>query len=121
MLRLHVSLLVVLTLAPSVLGQAALGLPTMLPDPTSAVAQPAAVHEVQQAQPTDKMSVLEQKLDAISKNLTVTTADPSIKLVLGGAVIADFLYNSARPVAPGTPFLLTPAPFDGFRQSTFDA
>ncbi|HMF16679.1 MAG TPA: hypothetical protein VKE98_05695 [Gemmataceae bacterium] len=72
-------------------------------------------------QPPDKMSLLEQKLDAISKNLTVTTADPSIKLVLGGAVIADFIYNSARPVSPGTPFFLTPGPFDGFRQSTFDA
>src|SRR5262245_18241131 len=122
MLRLHVSFLVFLVLAQSALGQATLGPPTMLlPDPTSAVAQPAALQEAQQAQPPDKMSVLEQKLDAISKNLTVTTADPSIKLVLGGAVIADFLYNSARPVAPGTPFFLTPAPFDGFRQSTFDA
>lgn len=72
-------------------------------------------------QPPDKLSLLEQKLDAISKNLTVTTADPSIKLVLGGAVIADFLYNSARPVAPGTPFFLTPGTVDGFRQRTFDA
>src|SRR5262245_60376030 len=39
------------------------------------------------AQP-DKLAALDQKLDALSKNLTVITADPSIKIVLGGAIIA---------------------------------
>src|SRR5690348_15090748 len=38
----------------------------------------------------DKLAALEQKLDALSKNLTVTTADPNIKIVVGGAIIADF-------------------------------
>jgi hypothetical protein len=79
------------------------------------------------AQPTDtakapdKFAVLDQKIDAVSKNLTVVTGDPSIKMVLGGAIISDFLFSSARPVAPGTPFFLTPAPAAGFRQNTFDA
>src|SRR5262249_40427484 len=31
------------------------------------------------------------------------------------------LFNSARPVAPGTPFFLTPGPLRGFNQDTFDA
>jgi hypothetical protein len=70
---------------------------------------------------TDRLAVLDQKLDVISKNLTVVTGDPSIKIVLGGAIIADFLYSGARPVAPGTPFFLTPGPVAGFRQQTFDA
>jgi hypothetical protein len=69
----------------------------------------------------DKLTALDQKLDAITNNLTVTTADPQIKVVIGGAVIADFLFNSARPVAPGTPFFLAFGPPPGFRQETFDA
>ncbi|MGF1581013.1 MAG: hypothetical protein ACFCD0_16740 [Gemmataceae bacterium] len=59
-------------------------------------------------------------LDLVSKNLTVLTLSKDIKLILGGAVTADFLYNSARPVAPGTPFLLTPGSAFGFSQDTFD-
>jgi hypothetical protein len=69
----------------------------------------------------DKLATLEQALDALTKNLTITTGDPSVKVVLGGAIIADFLFSSARPVAPGTPFFLTSGPLPGFRQSTFDA
>jgi hypothetical protein len=69
----------------------------------------------------DKLAALDQKLDALSKNLTVTTADPSIKMVLGGAITTDYLYSSRREVAPGTPFFLTPGPVAGFRQQTFDA
>jgi hypothetical protein len=69
----------------------------------------------------DKLAVLDQKLDAIAKNLTVVTADPSIKVVVGGAIIADFLYSSRRPVAPGTPFFLTQGPLFNFHQQTFDA
>jgi hypothetical protein len=69
----------------------------------------------------DKLAALDQKLDALSKNLTITTGDPNIKVIFGGAIIADFLFNSARPVAPGTPFFLTPGPLPGFHQQTFDA
>jgi hypothetical protein len=84
--------------------------------PVQAGAEPEAPKTI-----PDKLAVLDQRLDAISKSLTVTTADPNIKLVLGGAVIADFLYSRARPVAPGTPFFLTPGPPPDFRQQTFDA
>src|SRR5262245_9240549 len=69
----------------------------------------------------DKLTGLEQKLEALSKNLTITTGDPEIKVVFGGAIIADFLFNSRRPVAPGTPFFLTAGPLPGFHQQTFDA
>ena len=51
----------------------------------------------------------------------VVTRDPCVRLILGGAITADFLYNSARPVAPGTPFFLFPGPIGGFNQDTFDA
>jgi hypothetical protein len=69
----------------------------------------------------DKLAALDQKVDALSKNLTITTGDPNNKVVFGGAIIADFLFNSRRPVAPGTPFFLTAGPLPGFRQQTFDA
>src|SRR5262245_25051869 len=49
----------------------------------------------------DKLGELDQKLDAISKAITITTADPNIKVVFGGAIIADFLWSRARPEAPG--------------------
>lgn len=60
-------------------------------------------------------------LAELAKNITVSTGDPDFKLLLGGAVVADVMYHSARPVAPGTPFFLTPdSPF-GHDQGTFDA
>jgi hypothetical protein len=73
------------------------------------------------AMDADQLKALDQKIDAVTKNLTVTTADSSIKIVVGGAIIADFFYDSARPVAPGVPFFLTPGPVAGFRQNTFEA
>jgi hypothetical protein len=69
----------------------------------------------------EKLATLEKTVTEISKKLTVVTADENFKIVLGGAIIADFLYNSARPVAPGTPFFLTPGPAPGFHEQTFDA
>jgi hypothetical protein len=45
--------------------------------------QPQEVSEDAPAPKTDKLSELDQKLDGLSKNLTVVTADPSIKIVLG--------------------------------------
>jgi hypothetical protein len=69
----------------------------------------------------DNLAALEKTVTELSKKLTVTMADENYKVVVGGAIIADFLYNSARPVAPGTPFFLAPGPAPGFRQQTFDA
>jgi hypothetical protein len=64
---------------------------------------------------------LTKTVEVLSKKLTVVSADENFKLILGGAIIADFMYNHARPVAPGTPFFLFPGPAPGFRQQTFDA
>src|SRR5262245_52629702 len=69
----------------------------------------------------EKLAALEKSLTELSKKLTVVTADENFKLILGGTITADFLFNSARPVAPGTPFFLTPGPLRGFNQDTFDA
>ena len=73
------------------------------------------------AKPQDKLATIDQTLDTISKNLTITTADPNIKMVLGGTIDLDFIFSAAREVAPGTPFFLTSGPAPGFRQQTFDA
>jgi hypothetical protein len=71
----------------------------------------------QQAQAAE----MAKQLEEIGKRLTVVTATTDVRVVVGGAVVADFLYNEARPLAPGTPFFLTPgSPFD-FDQDTFDA
>jgi hypothetical protein len=124
MLRLHASLLAVLVLAESVLGQATLGPPTMLPapEPSSAATQPAAVQVVQETQqPADPTAELAKSVQAIAKRLTVLTATEDVKLIIGGQIVGDFLYNSARPFAPGTPFFLTPPSPFGFSQDTFDA
>jgi hypothetical protein len=48
----------------------------------------------------------------------VNNINPAWTLILGGAITTDALYNSARPIAPGTPFFLAPqGPFD---DDTFD-
>jgi hypothetical protein len=48
----------------------------------------------------------------------VNNLNPAWRVMLGGAITADMLYNSARPIAPGTPFFLAPrGPFD---DDTFD-
>jgi hypothetical protein len=64
---------------------------------------------------------LGKKLEVLGKNLTVVTGDENFKLVLGGAVTADFLESMRTPVAPGTPFFLPPAPAFGPSNPTFDA
>src|SRR5262249_6184058 len=69
----------------------------------------------------EKLAGLEKTVTELSKKLTVATADENFKLILGGTITADFLYNSARPLAPRTPFFLTPRPLPGFHQDTFDA
>jgi len=89
------------------------------PTPTEA-AGPAT--NAAAAAPTEAQQIgaLQKSLGEVAKNLTVVSADPEVKLVLGGAVVADFLFNSARPVAPGIPFYLAPGPANGFEQDTFD-
>src|SRR5262249_11075616 len=69
----------------------------------------------------DKLATLDKTVTELSKKLTVMTADENFKIIVGGAIIGDFLFNSRRPVAPGTPFFLTGGPPPGFHQQTFDA
>jgi hypothetical protein len=81
----------------------------------------AAAGQADAAKEAATLETLAKTVETLGKNLTVVTGDEQIKIVLGGAIIADFLYNSRRPVAPGTPFFLTSGPPPGFRQQTFDA
>jgi hypothetical protein len=80
---------------------------------------PAAPADQAKAAPT--LESLATTVEALGKNLTVVTGDEQIKLILGGAINADFYYNHARPIAPGIPFFLTPRSPFGFSQDTFDA
>jgi hypothetical protein len=61
------------------------------------------------------------KVDALAHKLTVTTGDGDFQMILGGAAVADFLYSTKRPFAPGTPFFLFPPSPLGFQTNTFDA
>jgi hypothetical protein len=63
---------------------------------------------------------LAAQLQALARQITVTTGSPKFRLLVGGALVCDALYNSARPVGPGTPFFLTPGSPLGFEQDTFD-
>jgi hypothetical protein len=69
----------------------------------------------------DKAATPDMAATELSKKLTVMTADENFKIIVGGAIIGDFLFNSRRPVAPGIPFFLTSGPPPGFHQQTFDA
>src|SRR5262245_39373404 len=77
--------------------------------------------EKKEAGGQEKLAALEKTVTELTKKFTVVTADENFKLILGGTITADFLFNSARPVDPGTPFFLTPGPLRGFNQDTFDA
>jgi hypothetical protein len=77
--------------------------------------------EKQEAGAQAKLAALDKTVTELSKKLTVVTADENFKIVLGGVITTDFIYSSAREVAPGTPFFLTSGPVAGFRQQTFDA
>jgi hypothetical protein len=86
-------------------------------DPPSAET-PASDADIEAEQ---QAAELAKQVEEIGKRITVVTATTDVRVVVGGAVVADFLWNEARPLAPGTPFFLTPAsPFD-FDQDTFDA
>jgi hypothetical protein len=47
--------------------------------------------------------------------------DEQVRLELGVTVVADFYFNTARPIGPGVPFYLAPASLFGLNQNTFDA
>ena len=80
----------------------------------SVTQDPAAPNALPGSQPTASgdaktaaaLEALTATVETLGKNLTVVTGDEQIKLVLGGALTADFYYNHARPIAPGIPFLL---------------
>jgi hypothetical protein len=50
----------------------------------------------------------------------VNNINPAWGLKIGGTISLDALYNSARPIAPGTPFFLAPEAQPGFEEDTFD-
>ncbi len=108
-----------LTAPPRVITAPSLGSPVVIVEEapsTAAPPMPEVAPMGQEAQPD-----VAKQLEALSKRLTVLTVTEDVKIILGGAITADFLYNTARLVAPGTPFFLTPdSPF-GFEQDTFDA
>ena len=50
----------------------------------------------------------------------VSTLSPYFNVSIFGALKTDMLYNSARAVAPGTPYFLAPNSLPGFDEDTFD-
>jgi hypothetical protein len=51
----------------------------------------------------------------------VSTLNPYFNVHVFGALKADFLFSAARPLSPGTPYLLLPRSPRGFDETTFDA
>ncbi len=104
---------------PQVITAPSLGSPVVIVEEAPSTATPPMPEVApmgQEAQPD-----IAGQLEALSKRLTVLTVTEDVKIILGGAITADFLYNSARPVGPGTPFFLAPDSQFGFEQDTFDA
>lgn len=50
----------------------------------------------------------------------VSTLNPYFNVNVFGALKLDMLFNTARPIAAGTPFFLTPDSIAGLDQTTFD-
>ncbi|HEX3147233.1 MAG TPA: hypothetical protein VHR66_04075 [Gemmataceae bacterium] len=92
--------------------------PASLAPPVAPVASPPA--QAPEAKPPT-LEELGKKVELLGKNLTVVTGDEHFKLVLGGAVIADFIESQRRTVAAGTPFFLDPGSPFGYSTRTFDA
>ncbi len=67
--------------------------------PLSATADPGELVQDGQAPPgaggQEKLAALEGAVTELANKLTVVTADDDFKLILGGTITADFLYNSA--------------------------
>jgi hypothetical protein len=97
--------------------------PTMLPpaDGPSKDARPEAKPDAKPEAKPPTLEELGKTVEALGKNLTVTTGDGDFKLVLGGAVTVDFIESQKRAVAAGTPFFLDAGSPFGFNTRTFDA
>jgi hypothetical protein len=99
--------------------------PTITPPattpPAEAATDPAAVAAAKEKELGEKLGTIGKAIEGLASNLTITTGDSNIKVLFGGSIVGDFMFNTARPVAPGTPFFLTPRPIAGFNQQTFDA
>jgi hypothetical protein len=67
-----------------------------------------------------KLAALGKQLEAAAAQLTVTTGIPDVHLLVFGAARVDAIASTARPLAPGTPLLLTPDSLFDLRQNTFD-
>ena len=50
----------------------------------------------------------------------VSTLNPYFNVSVFGALKADVLFNTARPISPGTPYLLLPKSPRGLDEATFD-
>lgn len=50
----------------------------------------------------------------------VSTLNPYFNVQIFGALKLDMLFNSKRPISPGTPFYLLPGSTAGFDEDTFD-
>jgi len=105
--------------APVVLPPSAVVAPTAVGTGSAPAPSATVAPATPKAPPT--LEELAKQVEALGKNLTVTTGDGDFKLVLGGAVVADFLYSTRSPFAPGTPFFLFPESSFGFDSQTFDA
>src|SRR5262245_35272037 len=98
--------------------------PAALPAPAAVPPCPTPVPGVTSPPAEAKPPTLEElakKVEVLGKNLTVTTGDGDFKLVLGGAVVADFLSSTRSPSAPGPPFFLFPKPPSAFTSQPFEA
>jgi hypothetical protein len=94
--------------------------PTTTTPPAETEKDPTAVAAAKEKELGEKLGTIGKSIEGLAQNLTITTGDSSIKVLFGGSLVGDFLFNTARPVAPGTPFFLTPRPIAGFNQQTFD-
>lgn len=50
----------------------------------------------------------------------VSTLSPYFNISVFGSLTMDMVFNERRPIAPGTPYFLTPGPVGGRDQNTFD-
>ncbi len=94
-----------------------------LPTPESVVVEEQVIEPPKEAKAgkvEESLKKLQEGLETIQKSLRITTKDENFKVIVGGAIVGDFLFSTGRPVAPGTPFFLTPNSAFGFEQDTFD-
>lgn len=93
--------------------------PAYAPGPDVAEPSPSAAEPAAEEEP----AVACEPCDAAAgpSGGTVMTLDERVNVIVGGAVVADFVFATARPISTGTPFLLGPDSPNDFEQDTFDA